>query len=449
MLPRSELPPEYTTPQWWCPSKVSGAAVIRAEMTTRAKMRIVYEVLGGSLPFGFMNELQVSLVSLTHSESVEEGQTAESETAVVERICGTVLSEAYDCGGGEIREWIVISRPPMLHAEFDQASGVMRKPATDCICIMGWIDLYSMGGTTDWRLFTRVMREIESREKRALALCLRKKTFCVDSHGKMSNALEIPRQQLLYLRITFEEGGQKRQDRAKRERVLPSSSWKEYTLVQAQDFDRPCLSEGSGQLKRRGEKDMIRKSTGSEAVVLGGARQRRSVSDENSARLGPKDLDEGLCEKELAYSRLTAFFSDNRLSSDVCEKACSLFNVKCIEDLSYLEDRDIGKLELSLVNCRKLEKLVREVRSQSVQKPAKEALPHAKMPGNVDAEIPRFALTVGIHSYTRGMVAQVRDPGMVDITDRYALLIGNSDYQGRCDMVYRGVQRMQRIWRVN
>jgi hypothetical protein len=38
--------------------------------------------------------------------------------------------------------------------------------------------------------------------------------------------------------------------------------------------------------------------------------------------------------------------------------------------------------------------------SPSFKKPAKEALPHAEMPGNVDAEIPRFALTVGINNYT-------------------------------------------------
>jgi hypothetical protein len=128
--------------------------------------------------------------------------------------------------------------------------------------------------------------------------------------------------------------------------------------------------------------------------------QRRSAFDEISALLGAKELDGGLCEKEMAYSRLTALFSDNRLSNDVCEKACSLFNVRCIEDLSYLEDRDIGKLELQLVDCRKLEKLVREVRSQSFKKPAKAALPHAEMPGNVDAEIARFALTFGVNKYT-------------------------------------------------
>ena len=61
-------------------------------------------------------------------------------------------------------------------------------------------------------------------------------------------------------------------------------------------------------------------------------------------------MNAGLCEKEMTYSRLTALFSDNGLSNDVCEKACSLLNVKCIEDLSCLEDRDIDKLELQVVD---------------------------------------------------------------------------------------------------
>ena len=61
-------------------------------------------------------------------------------------------------------------------------------------------------------------------------------------------------------------------------------------------------------------------------------------------------MDEGLCEKEMTYSRLTALFSDNGLPNDVCENTCSLLNVKCIEDLSCLEDRDIDKLELQVVD---------------------------------------------------------------------------------------------------
>jgi hypothetical protein len=73
MLPRSGLPAEYTETQWWCPSKASGAAAMRADMTTRAEMRIVYEVLAGSLTFGFMCELQVPLVALPDTVRVCRG----------------------------------------------------------------------------------------------------------------------------------------------------------------------------------------------------------------------------------------------------------------------------------------------------------------------------------------------------------------------------------------
>ena len=99
---------------------------------------------------------------------------------------------------------------------------------------MGWIELHSAEGATDWRRLTRVMQEIDKMEHRTPEMCLRKKTFYVDAHDKLSNALEIPRHQLLLLRFTFEDGGQKRQTEIKRERVLPSGSWKALKLVQVQ-----------------------------------------------------------------------------------------------------------------------------------------------------------------------------------------------------------------------
>ena len=130
--------------------------------------------------------------------------------------------------------------------------------------------------------------------------------------------------------------------------------------------------------------------------------EERRDSEEKRPHVGESaesSVDDAASVEEMAYSTLKTLFHDNRLSYDVCEKVRSHFNVTCIEDLSFLEDRDIAKLELQLVDCRKLERLVREVRSPSFKKPAKEALPHAEMPGNVDAEIPRFALTVGINNY--------------------------------------------------
>ncbi len=137
--------------------------------------------------------------------------------------------------------------------------------------------------------------------------------------------------------------------------------------------------------RKKREEEERRGSEGKRPRVAGGA----EISVDDAASM-----------EETAYSMLKTLFHDNRLSYDVCEIVRSHFNVKCIEDLSFLEDRDIAQLELPLVDCRKLEKLVQAVRSPSFKKPAKEALPHAKMPGNVDAEIPRFALTVGINNYT-------------------------------------------------
>ena len=75
------------------------------------------------------------------------------------------------------------------------------------------------------------MREIEKMEHGSPALCLRKKIFYMYAYGKLSNALEILRQEGLLLCFTFEDDGQKRQTEVKRERVLPSVSWKELKLV--------------------------------------------------------------------------------------------------------------------------------------------------------------------------------------------------------------------------
>ena len=58
-------------------------------------------------------------------------------------------------------------------------------------------------------------------------------------------------------------------------------------------------------------------------------------------------------------------------------------------------------------------RLMQSVRSPSFKKPAKEALPHAEMPENVDAEIPRFALTVGINNYSHlGTLPHCRQDAM-------------------------------------
>jgi hypothetical protein len=111
------------------------------------------------------------------------------------------------------------------------------------------------------------------------------------------------------------------------------------------DFDYPSPSGGSGQLKRRREEDMIGQSsstTGSEAVVQGGARQRRGVTDEILALFREKGLDEILCES-------------------VCRK----LGASTVEDLRLAQDSDIDKisstLDLEPITIRKLKLLVKEV----------------------------------------------------------------------------------------
>ena len=111
MLPQCELPPEYVSPHWWCPSKACGAAAAHVQdPARRAEMRIEYTAQGSSLPFGFFNELQVRL-SASDSVDADAGLHFAPDAPVVDRIAGSVLSEAYACGGGIVREWAIVSRP--------------------------------------------------------------------------------------------------------------------------------------------------------------------------------------------------------------------------------------------------------------------------------------------------------------------------------------------------
>jgi len=73
-------------------------------------MRIEYTAQGRSLPFGFFNELQVRL-STSDSVDADAGLHFAPDASVVDRIASSVLSEAYACGGGIVREWAIVSRP--------------------------------------------------------------------------------------------------------------------------------------------------------------------------------------------------------------------------------------------------------------------------------------------------------------------------------------------------
>ena len=94
---------------------------------------------------------------------------------------------------------------------------------------------------------------------------------------------------------------------------------------------------------------------------------------------------------------LLSLFSSKGLKREVCARVCSKFGVSRVSDLSVLEDRDIQKLDLLLVDSRLLEQLVREIRAQGSK--GKVPLPHAELQGNMDPAIPRFAITIGNNSY--------------------------------------------------
>jgi hypothetical protein len=59
----------------------------------------------------------------------------------------------------------------------------------DCIRIVGWVEVLSGEGGSDWRLFRRVMQEIERMQRRALGLCFQKKAFFVDARGKLGTQI--------------------------------------------------------------------------------------------------------------------------------------------------------------------------------------------------------------------------------------------------------------------
>jgi hypothetical protein len=112
MLPNKGLPDEYVIPQWWCPARAEVSALVEPASGEKvgAAMRVIYEVVGGRLPFSFMTELQVSLVL-----QKPKGQKIFSpEASVVDRVAGSVLSESYTCGEGNIREWVVVSQSCLL-----------------------------------------------------------------------------------------------------------------------------------------------------------------------------------------------------------------------------------------------------------------------------------------------------------------------------------------------
>ena len=89
MLPTTSLPPEFLAPDWWRPSKADAAARIEEDGAHRpAAVRVMYEVLGGQLPFGFMGELQVSLAQSDEAGDADLQQHFAPERSVEEERVG-------------------------------------------------------------------------------------------------------------------------------------------------------------------------------------------------------------------------------------------------------------------------------------------------------------------------------------------------------------------------
>jgi len=213
MLPQRALPDEYVTPDWWRPAKAANVAVMKVQgVSHRAEMRIMYKVLCGRFPFGFMSELQVRLAQIERGDQDEEFHFA-SEAAVVDRVSGSVLSEAYMFGEGTVREWAILSQAHAKEAAAGKASNSLR--------VMGWAEVSTLQGATDWRLFQRVLQAIEDMAQSAPGLSLQKMAFHVDSSGKLAKPLIITRKNEKRQVFSFAlEGGAKID--VCRDLVLPS-----------------------------------------------------------------------------------------------------------------------------------------------------------------------------------------------------------------------------------
>ena len=185
MLPNHELPDKYVTPEWWCPEKADEAAGfddVQAKVPgLGASIRVMYEVVGGQLPFSFMSKLQVSLALKPSNHA----QHYAPEAVIVDRVAGSVMSDTYTCGGCDVTEWVVVSQcTKSCHVA--AVDGTPQDPESDSIRVVAWAELINdfQHGATDWRLHKWVMHEIECEERGSPELYLRKLVLCVNADGQ-------------------------------------------------------------------------------------------------------------------------------------------------------------------------------------------------------------------------------------------------------------------------
>jgi len=204
MLSKGKLPLEFVEP-WWNPPRMFNNAAGMQDVDGKirvAAMRIRYTPLMGRLPFNFITDLQVSL-SQSDLEAEEKYQHYSSEASVVDRLGGSVLSITYKCGGGNIREWVVISRSQQDLC--DEQSPSSKFLSSDYINLMGWAELKSSQGTTDWRLLRHVVEEIKLAEKRTASLHLRTMLVFVDAQNRRSLDTQRPSKKKELITFEFED----------------------------------------------------------------------------------------------------------------------------------------------------------------------------------------------------------------------------------------------------
>ena len=89
--------------------------------------------------------------------------------------------------------------------------------------------------------------------------------------------------------------------------------------------------------------------------------------------------------KSSANPALLALFAAHGLASAVCEEVCSRFGISTIGDLLLVEEADIPQLELKLVDSRKLEEILRSIRSQ--RPTGQNSVLHGELAGNATREL--------------------------------------------------------------
>jgi GTPase SAR1 family protein len=225
MLPTGNLPPEFLEPRWWRPSRANAAARIEEDGAHRpAAVRVMYEVLGGQLPFGFMGELQVSLAQSEEAGDADLQQHFALERSVEEeRVGGSVLCERR----GNAREWVVLShhhgsRP--AHAPGAGAAGGRGEERVPALRAMAWVELMDAQkpAATEWRLFRHVRGQIRDAAQKVPGLNLREMACYVDDGGTLAKPFDLSklrRRNQEY--IAFDLDGGERKD-VKRSHVLPS-----------------------------------------------------------------------------------------------------------------------------------------------------------------------------------------------------------------------------------